>query len=107
MDESGLTWLERPPKIKLVPVTDARKPYPLSWEEQARELPDHLAKMPLFKVNSGCREQEVCGLRWGCEIDVPGGPDVCGRPARTENPEYVFTYCGERQKKINNSGCLI
>jgi integrase len=74
MDERGLTWLEHAPKIKLFPVTDARKPYPLSAEEQAmlfQELPDHLARMALFKVNTGCREQEVCGLKWDYEVRVP------------------------------------
>ena len=35
------------------------------------ELPDHLAKMALFKVNTGCREEEVCGLRWDYEVKVP------------------------------------
>jgi integrase len=62
------------PKIKLFPVKDARPPYPLSAEEQAllfRELPDHLARMALFKVNTGCREQEVCRLKWGFEVQVP------------------------------------
>ena len=34
-------------------------------------LPDHLARMALFKVNTGCREQEVCGLRWDYEVKVP------------------------------------
>jgi integrase len=27
--------------------------------------------MALFKVNTGCREQEVCGLRWDYEVKVP------------------------------------
>ena len=66
-DEQGLTWIERAAKIKLLPMKDQRRPYPLSREEQAaffRQLPDHLARMALFKVNTGCREQEVCGLRW-------------------------------------------
>jgi integrase len=74
MDEHGMTWLESAPKIKLFPVTDARAPYPLAHEEQAllfRELPDHLARMALFKVNTGTREQEVCGLRWEDEVKVP------------------------------------
>ena len=26
--------------------------------------------MALFKVNTGCREQEVCRLRWDWEVDV-------------------------------------
>ena len=132
LDESGLTWLERPPKIKMLPVTDARKPYPLSWEEQTRlfrELPDHLARMALFKVNTGCREKEVCELRWDWEIDVPElGTSVFLIPEekvkngderlvvlntvaksvieslRGQHPEYVFHYRGRHQKKMNNSG---
>ena len=74
LDEHSLTWLERPPKVTLLKVTDARKRYPLSWEEQTRlfkKLPDHLARMALFKVNTGCREQEVCSLQWEWEVEVP------------------------------------
>jgi integrase len=74
IDENGLTWLQAAPKIKLIPVLDARKPYPISWEEQERlfsVLPLHLRQMALFKVNTGCREQEVCRLRWEWEIQVP------------------------------------
>jgi integrase len=32
---------------------------------------DYLARMCLFKVNAGLREQEVCRLRWEWEIRVP------------------------------------
>ena len=74
MDDRGMTWLETAPKIRLFPVTDARLPYPLSAEEQMflfRELPAHLAKMALFKVSTGTREQEVCGLKWSHEVKVP------------------------------------
>lgn len=73
-DEHGLTWLEHAPKIKLLPVKDKRLAYPLSREEQValfRELPDYLARMALFKVNTGTREQEVCGLKWADEVPVP------------------------------------
>jgi len=48
--------------------------YPLSWEEQSilfSELPAHLQIMAMFKVNTGCREQEVCKLQWDWEIAVP------------------------------------
>jgi integrase len=74
MDEQGMTWLATAPKIKLFAVTDARSPYPLTDEEQSllfQELPDHLARMALFKVNTGLREQEVCRLRWDWEVKVP------------------------------------
>ncbi|MGV8429173.1 tyrosine-type recombinase/integrase, partial [Pseudomonas aeruginosa] len=30
-----------------------------------------LQAMALYKVNTGCREQEVCKLRWEWEIKVP------------------------------------
>jgi integrase len=73
-DENGLTWIHAAPKIKLLPDINKRKPYPLSWDEQTmlfRELPDHLAKMALFTVNTGCRDTEVCHLRWDWEVKVP------------------------------------
>jgi integrase len=74
MDERGVTWLAAAPKIRMYPVTDARRAYPMSLEEQRtlmQELPDHLARMALFKVNTGTREQEVCGLKWEYETKVP------------------------------------
>jgi len=76
VDEHGLTWLANAPKIRLLPDPDSekRQPYPLSWEEQdrlVRELPPHLAEMMLFSVNTGCRDGEVCNLRWEWEIPVP------------------------------------
>jgi integrase len=73
-DENGMTWLATSPLIPMLPINDARKPYPLSWDEQRRlfgALPGHLARMCLFKVNTGCREQEVCRLRWEWEVRVP------------------------------------
>ncbi|MDX8126470.1 site-specific integrase [Methylomonas sp. OY6] len=132
IDEFGLTWLATAPKIKLLPQLDARKPSPLSWEQQERlfgELPEHLAKMALFKVNTGCREQEVCSLRWEWEEFIPQlNASVFTIPAhavknrmprvvvlnsvarsvieqvRGQHPEYVFTYKGHRVGTMNNSG---
>ncbi len=54
--------------------TDRRTPYPLSWDEERllfQELPAHLQRMALFKVNTGTRDGEVCGLRWDWEIAIP------------------------------------
>ena len=132
LDMNNLTWLHSAPKIKLLPVTDARKPYPLSWEEQTRlfkELPPHLARMALFKVNTGTRQKEVCTLRWEWEIPVAelgasvfiipedrvkNGVErllVLNRVAKSvieevrgEHPEYVFTYRGHPLTVMNNSG---
>lgn len=130
-DEYGLTWLETPALIQMLPITDARKPYPLSWDEQRRlfqALPAHLARMCLFKVNTGCREQEVCQLRWEWEVRVPeldssvfvvpgelvkNGEErliVLNSVARSVidevrgmHSEYVFTYRGHPVGKINNT----
>lgn len=129
--DTGLTWLVTPPLIEMLPVNDARKPYPLSWQEQRLLLqacPDHIAAMLLYKVNTGCREQEVCGLRWDWEVKVPelntsvfvipgdkvkNGEDrvvVLNRVAKSiieqrrgQHDTYVFTYKGERIGKINNT----
>lgn len=79
LDEYGLTWLAHAPKIKLLPESDLRKPYPLSWEEQERlfkELPAHLKAMALFAINTGSREQEICQLRWDWEIKIPESPHL-------------------------------
>lgn len=131
VDDNNLTWLQNAPKIKLLPVTDARKPYPLSWDEQTRlinELPSHLAKMALFKINTGCREHEVCSLKWEWEIDVPElGTSVFMIPGklvknreerlvvlnrvaksviedvRGRHPKDVFTYRHNPLTKMNNT----
>ena len=130
-DENGMTWLDTSPLIQMLKVTDARKPYPLSWDEQSKlfqELPGHLARMCLFKVNTGCREQEVCQLRWDWEIQiqelntslfivpeelVKNREDrlvILNRVARSVveevrgiHPDYVFTYQGHPVTSINNS----
>ena len=73
-DDEGHSWLETAPLIQMLPDHNPRQPYPLSWEEQARlmaELPNHLADMALFKVNTGTREREVCALRWDWEHNFP------------------------------------
>jgi integrase len=74
MDEYGMTRLAHAPKIKLLREDDKKEPYPLSSDEQVKffaELPEYLAKMALFKVNTGCRDQEICGLRWEWEVPIP------------------------------------
>lgn len=74
-DDERRPWLDSVPMLsKLDLKRKVRQPYPLSWEEQSilfGELPAHLQTMALFKVNTGCREQEVCKLRWDWEIQVP------------------------------------
>ncbi len=130
LDESGLTWLTSIPKIKLLPENDKKNPFPLNWDEQKRlfaELPEHLQKMALFAVNTGCRDQEICNLRWEWEIKVPEGSVFIIPKWRVKNrnerlvvlnrvahqvieevrgihSEYVFTYQGRPIKRMLNSG---
>jgi integrase len=132
MDEFGLTWIIRAPKIKLFAEDDKRPPYPLRWEEQDRlfnELPPHLKRMALFTVNTGCRDHEVCSLRWDWEYEVPGlNATVFVVPKehvknnqdkvvvlntvarqvieelRGQDPVYVFTYRGKPIKAMCRNG---
>jgi integrase len=131
IDDFGLTWLETPPKIKFLKITDKRKPYPLSWEEQDvlfRELPEYLKDMALFKVNTGTRTQEVCNLKWEWEVKLTEinesvfiipGEFVKNREDRVivlnklamkvinkkrgEHKEYVFSNKGNQVKSMNNT----
>jgi integrase len=132
VDDVGLTWLHAAPKIKLLLNTNKRKPYPLSWGEQVnffKELPTHLAEMALFAVNTGCRDGEICKLRWEWEVSVPelgtsvfiipgssvkNGEErlvVLNRIARSVvegrrglNAKFVFTYRSQPIGYMLNSG---
>ncbi len=131
-DESDRPWLDTPPLIQMQRHPNRREPYPLSIEEQRllfSELTGHLAKMALFKVNTGLREQEVVNLRWIWEVLVPeldtsvfvvprtfvkNGLDrfvVLNRVAksviescRADHAEFVFTRGGKPITRIYNSG---
>lgn len=74
-DSHNRPWLDSVPMIEMLDEKKAaRKPYPLDWKEQDilfSELAPHLRAMAVFKVNTGCREQEVCKLQWDWEIPVP------------------------------------
>jgi integrase len=84
--------------------------------------------MALFKVNTGCREQGVCGLRWEWEVKhphlktsvfkIPGQHLKNGekrlvilnreaseviKAQRGLHPEYVFPYKGNRVSRMYNS----
>ncbi len=132
-DTDGRPWLtQAPARISRLSVKGMQaKPYPLSWAEQdrlLRVLPRHLADAVLYAVNTGCREQEVCQLRWDWQVDLPDWEtSVFILPAsatktsvervvvlntiarrviearRGIHKEYVFTYRDSRLGKLNNS----
>jgi len=130
-DEDGRPWLEAiPPLITMLP--ESRRPaYPLTWEEQDRlfpKLPAHLERMALFAVNTGLRDNNVCGLEWAWEVPVPEiGRSVFVVPSdsfktnrdhvvilndaawsivqaqRGLHPVWVFPYHGRRINTMNNT----
>ncbi len=73
--DNGKPWLASPPLIEMLDETQQRRPpYPLSWAEQAKlmpGLPQHLERPVLFSLNTGARDDNVCGLRWEWEVPVP------------------------------------
>ncbi len=98
-----------------------------------KELPSHLAQMALYKVNTGCREQEVCSLQWDWEVQVPtlktfvfivpgefvkNGDErlvVLNDIARSvvnarrgKHPTHVFAYKGKPiTRMLNSSWCRV
>ena len=130
---SNLTWLAQAPLIQLSKNGGARKPYPLDWAEQRllfEELAPHLQRMALFKVNTGLRVQELCGLKWEWEQRIPelDTPDIKRtvfvlpetvtknqearvvvlndiaqsliEEARGQHPTYVFTYVNRKGRRV-------
>lgn len=70
------------------------------------ELPSHLEKMALFAVNTGCRDQEICELRWEWEIKIPEMPHVMVFiiPAElVKNGEERLVVCNETARSVVNS----
>lgn len=91
-----------PPLLNMPAWEDEAVPYPLSWDEQSRflsHLPCHMARMALFAVNSGLRDQGVCWLRWDWEAQMPELQTtvfvVPGRPVSYPDG----TWPGEKNKK--------
>jgi integrase len=131
-DENDRPWLETAPLIQMQREIAKRGPYPLSFEEERlllSELAGHLARMAIFKVNTGTREHEVISLRWDWEVKVPeletsvfvvprahvkNGMErvvVLNRIARSviescrgEDRNLVFVHEGHGYTNINNSG---
>ena len=69
-DEDGRPWLEALPLLITMLPESPRSPYPITWAEHDRlfpRLPEHLARMALFALNTGLRDANLCGLQW------PGG----------------------------------
>lgn len=72
--EKGKAWLQGlPPIITMLPEDDERQPVQLSWKQQREhlhKLPAHLARMALFDLNTGVRDEPLCNLRWEWEVQL-------------------------------------
>jgi len=70
--DDGLPWLKvAPPLLTFLPLNDQTEPMQLTWAQQRKflpELPAHLARMALFDLNTGARDEAVCNLRWEWEL---------------------------------------
>lgn len=64
--------LQQVPLLTMLPLNGhQREPQPISWSEQRKLLPllpTHLARMTLFVLNTGVRDDVVCNLQWDWEI---------------------------------------
>lgn len=132
---NGKPWLGAAPLIEMLDeATTRRKPRPLSWAEQAKLLPrcePHIERMALFSLNTGARDENVCGLRWAWERQVPEvGRSVFVVPAsefkgkrdhvlilndvawriveaeRGKHKEFVFVYRRERVKHLDREPAM-
>lgn len=126
--DKGKPWLHGlPPLIEMLPAADQRAPQQLAWKEQREHLPKltpHLARMALFDLQNGVRDEVVCKLRWEWEVRleqlgfsvfvvpkryVKGRKQdrvlVCNSIAqsiiesvRGMHPDFVFVYSHPRHK---------
>ena len=117
-------------EAKALGLQPKRQVGPISWEEQTvlfNELPEFNRDMCLFKVNTGCREQEVCQLHWSWLVqwddgiwyfEIPEGfvknrmkrvvvlNDIAKsviQKRRGGHPKYVFVYKGHSVNKMNGT----
>lgn len=73
--DDGRPWIASSPLIEMLDESQQRRPpYPITWAQQAVLVPalaSHLQRPVLFALNTGARDDNVCGLRWEWEVKVP------------------------------------
>lgn len=117
-------WIDRHPKIRLLPEAKRRVRW-LTQQEAVKlivELPEHLAAMARFSLETGLRQANVTGLQWS-QVDMARRcawihPDqakarkAIAVPLSEEafsvlqeqigkHPEHVFSYKGKRITQVN------
>jgi len=117
-------WIDRHTKIKLLPEPKRRIRW-ITQEEAARlisELPEHLAAMARFSLETGLRQANVAGLTWQ-QVDIDRQcawihPDQSKaknaihvplsksaieiiKSQSGKNTVYIFTYCGAKITNVS------
>ena len=119
-------WLDRVPKVRLLPEAKGRTRY-LTLTEAHRllaELPEHLAAMARFAMLTGLRQRNVRELSWsqvdlerrlvwvhadqakggkGIAIPLTGGAVAVVHSQIGKHDKFVFTYRGEPIRWVNNT----
>ena len=130
-DQNNNSILKNTPHIRLLPQHDQRQPRPITYQEERSmldNLPLHLKQIVLFALHTGCRDSEICGLKWeweqkikgiGSLFIIPGEAHKNGddkivvlnqisakviEEQRYQHPSHVFTYRNNPIARINNSG---
>lgn len=119
-------WLDRVPKVRLLPEPKLRVRY-LEQEDFRRllvELPEHLASLVVFSLETGLRQSNVKELTWS-QVDMERGQawihadQAKGKKAFNvplsgaalsvirqqvgKHPVYVFSFRGKPIRYVNNS----
>ena len=127
-DEFNMTWIERAPKFKMLPLNDSRPPRPITQDEEIRllnELPEHLAAICRFTLSAGIRDWSVSRLKWdwmietayGTAFEIPvlhnkqkeRGLIICNSDAMQVlrslrgQSDFVFSYKGKPIARVVNS----
>jgi len=133
--DDGKPWIPSSPLIEMLDETQQRRPpYPITWAQQkvlVPALPGHLQRPVLFALNTGARDDNVCGLRWEWEVKVPDlkrsvfvvpAAEFKGQrdhvlilndaawniveASRGMHEEYVFVYRRERVKHLDREPAM-
>jgi integrase len=102
-------WIPMAPKLEHLKGA-TRQPYPLTWEEQDRLLrclpTSWDLGLALFAINTGCRKEEIYGLRWSDRRWIPE-LDVKDAEGSVKERMFVFvlgdTKNGHQRAVILNS----
>ena len=119
-------WIERVPKVRLLPEAKGRTRYlaPIEAQRLLAELPEHLAAMARFAMLTGLRQRNVRELCWsqvdldrrlvwihadqakgrkGIASPLTGEAVEVVRAQMGKHDQYVFTYRGKPIRWVNNT----